>query len=313
MLKHFFVNLSCAAACQSWIRPPCIVEEIQRGFSGKFSTRECKGRFSLASKANPFMHYTLTAEGMTSQLDQSLASLRLTQGLDIFYLHGPDANVNIEETLGAVQAAFEAGKFKRLALSNFTAWETCWIHMYMKQKGWVVPEIYQGMYNAITRSVEAELFLCLRRLGMVFFAYNPLAGGMLTGKHKRGGDTGAGRFTNDTPWGKIYQQRFMQEKQFDAVDVLKEACAAAGDIALAEASLRWLRYHSKLGGSDGIIIGASSIRHYEQNMLSLSKVRFQKVSFKHLTRQLLCAAACALHSPAGTLGALWMSNFFQFD
>ena len=191
---------------------------------------------------------------------------------DVFYLHAPDAAVPVEETLQAVQAAFEAGKFRRFALSNFTAWETVWIHNYMTSKGWIAPSIYQGMMNAITRRVADELFPALRRLGMSFYAYNPLAGGMLTGKHTRDSAKVDGRFNGGTVWGKVYQQRFMQEKQFDALDVILPACAAAG-IPPAEAALRWAMHHSPLDGAkgDAVMIGASKLAYFEQNMAALAK------------------------------------------
>lgn len=226
---------------------------------------------ALATKANPFMDNTLTAEGTTAQLDATLGALK-TNAVDVFYLHAPDAAVAIEETLQAVQDAFEAGKFKRFAVSNFTAWETVWVHNYMKSKGWVVPVIYQGMMNAITRRVEDDLFPALRRLGMAFYAYNPLAGGMLTGKHTRESAKESGRFNGGTVWGKIYQQRFMQQKQFDALETIMPACEAAG-IPAAEAALRWMMHHSPLDGTkgDAVIIGASKMGHFEQNLAALAK------------------------------------------
>lgn len=225
----------------------------------------------VATKANPFLGSTLTADGTKSQLEATLSALK-SKSCDVFYLHAPDAGVQIEETLTAVQEAFEAGKFKRFALSNFTAWETVWIHNYMSNKGWVVPVIYQGMMNAITRRVEQELFPALRRLGMSFYAYNPLAGGMLTGKHTRDSPKTEGRFNGNTKWGSIYQQRFMQEKQFEALDGILPACEAAG-IPPAEAALRWMIHHSPLDGAkgDAVIIGASKVGHFEENMNALAK------------------------------------------
>lgn len=226
---------------------------------------------AVATKANPFLDNTLTAAGTKGQLDASLVALQATT-CDVFYLHAPDAAVPIEETLQAVQTAFEAGKFKRFALSNFTAWETVWVHNYMRSKGWVVPVIYQGMMNAITRRVEDELFPALRRLGMSFYAYNPLAGGMLTGKHTRSSAKESGRFNGGTVWGKIYQQRFMQEKQFDALENILPACEAA-EIPPAEAALRWMMHHSPLDGAkgDAVIIGASKMQHFQQNLAALAK------------------------------------------
>ena len=129
------------------------------------------------------------------------------------------------------------------------------------------------MYNAITRAIEPELMPALRRLGMSFYAYNPLAGGVLTGKHSKGSASGSrtgGRFTDDTAWGKIYQSRFMQDAQFDAVEIVRAACKAA-DIPMAAAALRWMMHHSYLGEGDGVIIGASSLSHFESNMESCAQ------------------------------------------
>ena len=231
---------------------------------------ELRSLIHVASKAHPFMGSVLSTASVNEQANGSLASLQ-AESVDLWYLHGPCAKTPIEETLAAVQSLFEAGKFARFGLSNFTAWETVWIHGYMEKKGWVVPQVYQGMLNVTTRAVVSALFPALRRLGMKFNAYNPLAGGMLTvsgapraasspcsplpaaprsravassssrpptvprlprcrdaqGKYSREQVVDTGRFEGATPWGKIYQQRFMQPLQFDAVDILRSACAEA--------------------------------------------------------------------------------------
>lgn len=140
---------------------------------------ELRARIHVASKAHPFMGSVLSTASVNEQANGSLASLQ-ADSVDLWYLHGPCAKTPIEETLAAVQTLFEAGKFTRFGLSNFTAWETVWIHGYMEKKGWVVPQVYQGMLNVTTRAVVPALFPALRRLGMKFNAYNPLAGGMLT-------------------------------------------------------------------------------------------------------------------------------------
>ena len=102
----------------------------------------------------------------------------------------------IEDTLAEVHELHKEGKFKSLGLSNFQAWEVAHIYHTCKANGYVTPTVYQGMYNAITRDVEKELLPCLRKLGISFYAYNPLAGGVLTGKHS-GGEPEAGRFKDN--------------------------------------------------------------------------------------------------------------------
>ena len=151
--------------------------------------------------------------------------------------------------------------------------QTVWIHDYMASRGWVRPSVYQGMLNGITRSVVTELMPALRRLGMGFYAYNPLAGGMLTGKHKTVADgMASGRFTGlgDEKYGEAYRARFMLPEHFAAVELITKACASES-IAPADAALRWLMHHSGLAAElgDGIIVGASSVGHFEANMKSL--------------------------------------------
>src|SRR5690606_26118365 len=102
---------------------------------------------------------------------------------DIFYLHFPDHKTPLEETLKACQKLYEEGKFKELGLSNYSSWQVSEIYNMCKNNGWVLPTVYQGMYNVITRDVEKELFPCIRYYNMRFYSYNPLAGGLLTERY----------------------------------------------------------------------------------------------------------------------------------
>ena len=72
------------------------------------------------------------------------------------------------------QFSFAEGKFKEFGLSNYASWEVADIYHICKRNGWVLSTVYQGMYNAITRMVEGELFPALRHFGLCFYAYNPV-------------------------------------------------------------------------------------------------------------------------------------------
>ena len=125
------------------------------------------------------------------------------------------------------------------------------------------------MYNALCRAVEPELFPAIRSLGMRFYAFNPLAGGMLTGKHQHFEDTPQpGRFARL----KSYRERYWKKSYFDAVDHVKNLADIEG-ISMAEVAYRWLSYHSDMDESkdDGIILGASRIEQMTQNLNALSK------------------------------------------
>jgi aflatoxin B1 aldehyde reductase len=108
--------------------------------------------FKIASKVNAFSGYneSLTPESVRNQSDASLSALQIPK-IDIFYLHAPDIKVPIEDTLAAVQALYLEDRFEIFGLSNYAAWEVVYIHMYCSSRGWIVPTVYQGMYNAVTR------------------------------------------------------------------------------------------------------------------------------------------------------------------
>lgn len=235
---------------------------------------------SYATKANPFPTHnkTLSAASIKAQCQAAVDAVGCAP-LDIFYLHAPDPKVSIEETLKAVQELYEAKQFTEFGLSNYTAWEVAYIWGFMNKNNWVPPTVYQGMYNSIAREVETDLLPCLRRCKMRFYAYNPLGGGVLTGKYSlddsksdQTQDIAEGRFNKNTVWGKIYQGRYMQRDQIRAVEIVKKECTRL-NIPMTEASLRWMKYHSQLDGSlgDKIIIGASKLNHFEANMAALEK------------------------------------------
>ena len=188
--------------------------------------------------------------------------------VDLLYLHQPDLDTPILQTLEAVQRHHDAGRFKRFGLSNYAAWQVAEIAGLCAQHGFVKPTVYQGMYNALTRDVERELFLCLKNFNIAFYVYNPLAGGILTGKHGKVSDTPAdGRFSGN----EEYQTRYWKDDYFAAVDAFKTACEKES-IAPAAAALRWLSHHSDLDNDkgDGIVLGASSMQHFGENIDALA-------------------------------------------
>ena len=227
---------------------------------------------NVATKANPGGGKTLSPESVRHQLETSLRNLN-AECADIFYLHWPCMDVDIEDTLKEVNSLYEEGKFKRFGLSNFVSWQITEVQQICKHHGYVEPSVYQGMYNCLTRMVETELMPCLRRYNMSFYSYNPLAGGILTGKHRRDDQpekkTELGRFTA-TSWGASYRERFWREKYFDALDIIQDACKTE-DIAVNSAALRWLAHHSAMSDddNDGIVVGSSNILNLVSNMDAL--------------------------------------------
>jgi aflatoxin B1 aldehyde reductase len=85
------------------------------------------------------------------------------------------------ETLQACDTLFREGKFLELGLSNYAAWDVAHAHFLCEKHGLVRPTVYQGVMNALNRTLEPELMPCARTFHMRVYAYNPLAGGMLSG------------------------------------------------------------------------------------------------------------------------------------
>ncbi|NXA76797.1 ARK72 reductase, partial [Thryothorus ludovicianus] len=211
----------------------------------------------VATKANPWDGKTLKPESVRSQLNTSLERLQRTS-VELFYLHAPDHGTPVEETLRACNELHKEGKFKELGLSNYAAWEVAEICTMCKYNNWVMPTVYQGMYNATTRQVEAELFPCLRHFGLRFYAYNPLAGGLLTGKYKyEDKDTRqpTGRFFGND-WAQAY--RDSGKKGFVWPAVIWEVNFLLGSATSP------ISPQGSLG--DAVIIGMSNLEQLEQNL-----------------------------------------------
>ena len=105
----------------------------------------------LATKGYPYQPGAHKPEELRKQLETSLSELK-TDCVDIFYLHAADRSVPFDETLEEVNKLHKEGKFVQLGLSNFTAFEVAEVVITCKERGWVRPTIYQGMYNAISMS-----------------------------------------------------------------------------------------------------------------------------------------------------------------
>jgi aflatoxin B1 aldehyde reductase len=123
-------------------------------------------------------------------------------------------------------------------------------------------------YNPLNRSVEKDLLPLLKANNCSFVAYNPLAAGLLVGKHTSIDNVQKGRFKNNPN----YLPRFYTPANFAAIELLRKACDKE-DISMVEATYRWLLCHSALGEQDGVLLGASSVAQLDQNLEACSAAR----------------------------------------
>ncbi len=189
------------------------------------------------------------------------ASLRRLQTdyVDLYYLHQPDYAVPIEETLAAMDELVRVGKVRYPAVSNYAAWQVCEIHWISERKGFRAPYASQPMYNLLARGIEEEYLPFCKKFGIAVLPYNPLAGGLLTGKHalERGPHAGT-RFDGN----QMYLDRYWHEDYFAAVEELKGIAQQASK-TLVELSLQWLLSQPQV---DSVILGASSLEQLNENL-----------------------------------------------
>ncbi|KAF2462119.1 NADP-dependent oxidoreductase domain-containing protein [Lineolata rhizophorae] len=234
---------------------------------------------TLATKVYPREPGLHKKEILQETFNTSLKELQ-TDCVDIFYLHAADRSVPFAETLEALNELHKQGKFVQLGLSNFTAFEIAEVVMTCKANGWVRPTIYQGMYNAITRSIETEVIPACRRYGLDVVIYNPIAGGLFSGKIKSSDmKPDSGRFSEGNPMGQMYRARYFRDATFEALQLIEQAAEKHG-LTMIETALRWCVHHSALrvggvskesGANDGIIIGVSSMEQLKSNLANLEK------------------------------------------
>src|ERR1700734_2920591 len=179
----------------------------------------------------------------------------------------------IKSTLSAVQELHDEDLFEEFGLSNFSAWQVAEASEIAARHSWIRPSVYQGLYNAITRAVEPELFKCLGNYGIRFHAYNPLAGGAFSKNFAGSAAVAAGsRFDSSTAQGKFYRDRYWNDAYFDGLAEIHRSCEGHGLDAISVA-LRWLIHHSQLNAerNDGTIIGASSLEHLRHNLTAVTE------------------------------------------
>ena len=221
--------------------------------------------FVLASKVRSKMGDAPDLSGLSRPailraIDDSLRRL-LTDYLDLYYLHLPDYSVPIEESLDAMNEVWKQGKVRYLASSNYSAWQMTEMLWIAERKGYPAPWVAQPMYNLIARGIEQEYLPMCKQFGFSNIVYNPLAGGLLTGKHQREAPIAGTRFDKN----KDYMNRYWHPAAFDAVDQLRQIAEKAGR-SLLSLSLNWLYHHTTI---DCIILGASRVAHLEQNLAAL--------------------------------------------
>ncbi|MBX3222691.1 MAG: aldo/keto reductase [Labilithrix sp.] len=205
----------------------------------------------------------LSPARLTAAIDESLRRLA-TDRVDLYYLHVPDHDTPIEATLDAVAELLDKKKILAWGVSNYAAWQVLeMMHLgsteALARRGLPRPVVAQQLYNVLIRQLDVEWFAFARRYRVHTVVYNPLAGGLLSGKHARDGSTQKGsRFDRN----RLYQGRYFTDAMFDRVDALAEVAKAA-EMSLVELSYAWL---AGAEGVDSILLGPASVAQLEEGV-----------------------------------------------
>lgn len=187
-------------------------------------------------------------------LDAIDASLRRlgTDYVDLYQLHQPDAETPIDETLRALEDVVRSGRARYVGCSNFLAWQVARALGRSEALGVARFDSVQPRYNLLFREFERELFPLCAQEGIGVIPFNPIAGGLLSGKHRREAGPPAGRFTLGTA-AQLYQERYWHERMFQAVEQIRAIARDAG-LDLVTMAVAWVMANPVITAP---IIGAS--------------------------------------------------------
>jgi aryl-alcohol dehydrogenase-like predicted oxidoreductase len=204
--------------------------------------RDKRHSFILATKAVGKMGPNAWDEGASRKhlIDAIDASLRRLQTdyVDLYQLHADDQTTPLDETLEALDAIVRSGRARYVGVSNFLAYRVAKALGRAELKGWTRIVSLQPRYSLLFRQIERELLPLALEDGIGVIPYNPLAGGLLTGKHRAGSEPTPGtRFTlgKSAP---MYQARYWNERDFATVAALQKLAAEAG-VSLTTLAVAW--------------------------------------------------------------------------
>ena len=228
-------------------------------------------------------------------IEQCEASLRRLQTdyIDLYQIHRPEADTPIDETLRALDDLIRSGKVRYIGTSTFGAWqvvESLWVAKELGLNRFVSE---QPPYNILDRRIERELVPMAQTFGIGLIPWSPIAGGLLSGKYRRGEPPPAGtRFADANTPGR---DRRLTEAMFDVVEQL-ERISQGKDCSMVQLALAWVMAQP---GITSPIIGPRTLAQLEEYLgapaVSLTETDHQQID--------------ALVEPGGMVSPLYEANF----
>jgi len=266
--------LSSDEACDATLKSFAALGGEEVDTSRVYQNGNCEAVIGRSPSANTIRVGTKYHPGLeggpATQMELTLTALQ-RDSVSIYYIHMPSTEIMLEDTLAEMNQCHAASQFQEFGLSNFPAWQVVEICQYCQRNGYVMPTVYQGVYNALNRTAEYELIPVLRNYGIRYYTHGSLASGFLTGKYKEGiaPIKGVDRFAQSRRI-KQYEERYLhRDEMFAALRTINTAAAGAG-LSTLEAAVRWTQHHCAVDASlgDSILIGVSRIEQLEPIMLA---------------------------------------------
>jgi len=238
-------------------------------------TEEILGRW-LAGRRQDFVVATKCFGAMSARpWDQGLSRKHILDAIDgslrrladVYQLHHPDSSTPIEESLRALDDVVRAGKARYVGCSNYFAYQVARALGHSERLGLARFDCVQPRYNLLFRQVERELFPLCAEEGLGVIPYNPIAGGLLSGKHRPDAGPLAGtRFTHPTA-GARYRERYWHERELGTVEALRPLAAEAG-MSMAQMAIAWVLENPVVTAP---IVGASRPEQLDDALAAVDK------------------------------------------
>jgi aryl-alcohol dehydrogenase-like predicted oxidoreductase len=248
-----------------------------------------RGQFILGTKGGGRMGSAAWDQGnsrkhLLDAIDGSLRRLN-TDYVDLYQLHMDDTATPLDEVVEAMDTIVRSGKARYIGVSNFLAYRLAralGLQDTLKLTRFVSA---QPRYNLLFREVERELFPLAQEDGIAVIPYNPLAGGLLSGRYKHSDAPEKGRFSAELGgFGKLYQTRYWHEREFETVGKVQEI-AAQHKIPIATLSVTWVLENPAV---TSVILGASRLEQLTDTLAAANhkldsavKTKLDEVSIEY--------------------------------
>jgi aryl-alcohol dehydrogenase-like predicted oxidoreductase len=201
----------------------------------------------------------LAPERIRAACDASLRRMDIDE-IDLYMLHAPDPDVDLEATLEALDGLVRTGKVRALGVSNFPAWLIAWAVRTQDCEGWSPFVALQAQYSLVERSAELDMLPFTRAAGLGVMAWGPLGGGFLTGRLARDTTPDAGSRLADAPDGaEEALHRRANDANWKTADAARTIADELG-ATVPQVAIAWLLHQP---GVTSPVLGPRTASHLE--------------------------------------------------